>query len=222
MQAKHQPHIMKDKVRSEILEQARTLLTQAHLLDDDRAFLKSVDEELGGKQLNEINTVLRRHYDINEDLGRKIHRMIVTDSKPILDLVYTHSYFMGYSGTRSTVQVSNDINTTNESQVYAELSYPCIEDVVDYLVTNKHITADSSILDIGSGSGRFVMCVQALFPEALALAHGVEIAQRRYDASKLLLERARHLVPIELFKNVQFFHDNIRDFSEPNGTSARR
>jgi hypothetical protein len=193
-----------DRVHSEIKKQAQTLLAQdwGHVLGIDvETFLK--------------NDSLH----VNKILGKKIDVMI-NPSGPnlthIMENIFTHADFLGRDGTRSKVQ-ANDINTTNESQTYAELSYPCIENIVKYLVTREHMTAESSILDIGSGSGRFVMCVQALFPEALALAHGVEIAQHRYEASTLLLEKAKLLVPNELFKNVRFFHDNVRDFSEPNG-----
>lgn len=100
---------------------------------------------------------------------------------------------------------------TNVSETYGELSLRLVTDFINFL----HYTFDenSTLLDIGSGSGKVLLCAQALLPFPLKKVYGTEFVPHRNDFAKKLLREHENYFPKNdfdiTFNNTMFEEDDI-------------
>ena len=99
------------------------------------------------------------------------------------------------------------------SEGYGELSLCAVEKIVSCLCYS--LNPHSTVLDIGSGSGKVILCLQALLPFALRKALGVEIVPHRYEAGVAVQKKFES----ELQGHVTFENKNIFKSDEAKSTS---
>ena len=100
------------------------------------------------------------------------------------------------------------------SEGYGEIPLSAVTKCVNFL--HYSFNENSTLLDIGSGSGKVLLCMQAMLPFSLKKVYGTEIVKFRSDfANNLLNKHKEHLGKHNItFANSNFNYD---DFIQ-NGT----